>query len=272
MRARLRRAAGNLVVSGQLREPGCLPRVYLASLRAWKSDLRGLSLVGPCPAPPAGALASRGGHVLAACPVACRQRDPRPESERRQDSHHERRQQAPSVGAGAQHWARCSPGSTPAQKVCLRKKWPTWGAGGGSCLSIPAPSHPAAAAFPGGKPPERASSLSEVTQGWSWVQVQTRPIPKPVLLPCLPPASKGPSLQHRDGVAETQALRQGAFKNVSVPCHPPPVTDPGARGHLSSPSLPTVPRGGAPPSSHPSQAPASLRRLPAALNVSGMGL
>lgn len=31
----------NLVVSGRLREPRCLPCVYLAPLRGWKLDLRG---------------------------------------------------------------------------------------------------------------------------------------------------------------------------------------------------------------------------------------
>ena len=40
----------NLLVSGQLREPGCLPCVYLAPQRGWKSDLRGdQALVSPCP-------------------------------------------------------------------------------------------------------------------------------------------------------------------------------------------------------------------------------
>lgn len=39
----------NLVVSGQLREPRCLPCVYLAPLRGWKFDLRGdQALVSPC--------------------------------------------------------------------------------------------------------------------------------------------------------------------------------------------------------------------------------
>lgn len=39
----------NLVVSGRLREPCCLPCVYLAPLRDWKFDLRGdQALVSPC--------------------------------------------------------------------------------------------------------------------------------------------------------------------------------------------------------------------------------